>query len=375
MVRVLFLIRSLHLGGAERQLTELVKEIDKTRFVITVVTFYDGGVLRSELANIAGVTVVSLHKGGRWDIIPFLWRLVCLVRAIKPQVIHGYMGIANELGVLSGRMVDAKVVWGLRASNMDFSHYGWASSWAFRIGSRCSHFADLIIVNSYAGKQHHIAHNYAGDHMVVIPNGIDTQRFQPDCRGRQQIRNEWGINENERLIGLVGRLDPMKDHSTFLRAAALLVRERENVRFVCVGDGPATYKRELLSLTHDLGLGQRVIWAGGRSDMPSIYNALDIATSSSYGEGFANVIGEAMSCGIPCVATDVGDSPTIVGNPEQIVSPKDPQALMSAWSQILDLPDSQRYALAQASRRRIVAEYSIQQLARKTEACLLSILP
>jgi glycosyltransferase involved in cell wall biosynthesis len=374
MIHILFLVRSLETGGAQRQLIELVKGIDKSDFTVTVATFYDGGALRPDIDGLSDVTLISLHKKGRWDLLPFLWRLVCLVHEVKPQIVHGYMGIANELGLLMAKMVGARAVWGLRASNMDFSRYDWASAWGFRIGAWASHFADLIIVNSHAGQQYHIAHNYAGDRMIVISNGIESERFRPDCTARQRLRCEWSVGENERLIGLVGRLDPMKDHPTFLRAAALLHQERQDVRFVCVGDGPAPYKQELQSLAREFGLGEYLIWASARSDMPCIYNALDIATSSSsYGEGFANVIGEAMSCGIPCVATDVGDSAAIVGDQAQIVPPRDPRALMGAWIRFLDLSEERRVAIAEQARKRIVNEYSIQQFVRNTEATLLGI--
>src|SRR6266511_1095274 len=131
MIRLLFLIRALNTGGAQRQLTELVKGLDKTRFAVTVATFYDGGALRSEIDDLGGVNVLSLHKRDRWDLLPFLWRLICLVREVKPQIVHGYMDVANELGLLMARMVGARAVSGLRASNMDLSRYDWAAAWGF----------------------------------------------------------------------------------------------------------------------------------------------------------------------------------------------------------------------------------------------------
>jgi glycosyltransferase involved in cell wall biosynthesis len=374
MIRILFLIRSLGLGGAERQLTELVKGLDKDRFAITVMTFYDGGPLRTEIEGIYGVNVISLRKQGRWDVILFLWRLWRSICEAQPQIIHGNMGISNELSLIMGRMIGARVMYALQSSYMDFSRYDWAAKWAFRVGSWFSGFTDLIVVNSHAGRQHHVAHNYCGDRMIIIPNGFDTERFCPNAEVRQQVRCEWGVRKDEQLIGLVGRLDPMKDHPTFLQAAALIAQERHDVRFVCVGDGPAPYKQELWALSKNLGLDGRLIWAGARSDMPCIYNALDIATSSSYGEGLSNVIGEAMSCGVPCVVTDVGDSAAIVGNSVQVVPPRDPRALMEGWIRLLDLPTVQRAALAEDVRTRIVREYSVQQLVRKTETALISLL-
>jgi glycosyltransferase involved in cell wall biosynthesis len=204
--------------------------------------------------------------------------------------------------------------------------------------------------------------------MVVISNGIDTERFQPDSEAGAKVRSEWGISEKIILIGLVGRLDPMKDHPTFLKAAALLCKEREDVHFVCVGIGSEHYTLELQQLTSELDISEKVIWAGGRSDMPTVHNALNIASSSSsYGEGFANVIGEAMACGVPCVVTDVGDSAWIVGDTGIVVPPKNPEALAAGWNSLLNLAVTERVALAEKARKTIVENFSLRNLVQKTE--------
>jgi glycosyltransferase involved in cell wall biosynthesis len=374
-VRLLFVIRSLDHGGAERQLIALAKGLDKDRFAVSVVTFYDGGALRSEIEGIEGVQLLSLQKRGRWDWLRCLRIFDRVIRELKPQIVHGYLGAANELGLLARARTDARVVWGLRGSQTDLSRYDWVYSWSYRAGAWLSRFADLIIVNSYAGKTDNIAGGYAGERMLVIHNGIDTQRFRPNTAARNMTRRKWGVGENDLLIGLVARLDPMKGHSNFLQAAALLSKERDDVRFVCIGNGPAAYKRELQSLASGLGLCDRLHWTHAHNDMVAAYNALDLAASASdCGEGFSNAIGEAMACGTPCVVTDVGDSARIIGNPEQVVPPRDPQALAAAWQRILTLEPTQRAMLSQSSRERIKREFSLQQLVDKTECTLLRLL-
>jgi glycosyltransferase involved in cell wall biosynthesis len=157
----------------------------------------------------------------------------------------------------------------------------------------------------------------------------------------------------------------MKDHPTFFKAAALLVQEHRNVRFMCIGDGSVDYKLELQSLSKELRLKDRLIWAGTRNDMPAVYNAFDIATSSSsYGEGFPNVIGEAMACGVPCVVTDVGDSALITDDIGIVVPPNNPEALKSGWKQLLE---KDRSEIALRGRVRIVENFSVKQLIRQTE--------
>src|SRR5438445_13024834 len=118
-VPILFLISTLDAGGAERQLIELVKGLDKTRFAITVITFYDGGSLRPEMERVNGVRVISLHREGRWDLLPFLYRLWRTVRELNPRIVHGYMGTANPLSSAMALPGGAKAGWGLRSSNLD----------------------------------------------------------------------------------------------------------------------------------------------------------------------------------------------------------------------------------------------------------------
>ncbi len=174
------------------------------------------------------------------------------------------------------------------------------------------------------------------------------------------------------LIGLVGRLDFRKDHPTFIKAAALLCEDSKNVHFVCVGGGSENYAQELHQLAEKLGIAQKVIWEKARADMPAIYNALDIVVSSSYTEGFPNVIGEAMACGVPCVVTDVGDSALIVDNPDVVVPPKNPEALKIAIKKLiekLNIYGGDRHQI----RQRIINHFSVAELVLQTEATLLKL--
>lgn len=371
-VRLFFLIRSLGHGGAERQLTELVKRLDPSRHEVIVATFYDGGELRSEIDDIPGVGVISLGKKDRWDLVPFIWRLARVVREVRPHVLHGYMGNANELCLLMARLFGGRAVWGLRNSDRDLSCYDWLSAWTLRTGSWLSRFADLIIVNSFAGKRDHAARGYAADRMVVIHNGIDTARFRHDTERGRERRREWNVAEHEFLVGMIGRLDPQKDHPTFLRAAALAAKQRAGVRFICVGNGSDVhYKKQLQSLADELGLGDRLVWAPASNNVLGLYNAMDLVTlTSRNGEGFANVIGEAMSCGVPVVVTDAGDLALIVGNKELVVPIQQPEALATAWCRVIDMTPAERKSLGFQGRARIVEEFNVEQLVKRTLAAI-----
>lgn len=365
-MQLFFLIRSLEVGGAERQLVTLVKALYVNGLPCTVVTFYNNGLFANELQQF-GVRIISLNKCGRWDLLPFLWRLYRILRSEKPMILHSYLTVANILTVFFKFFLsDMKVVWGVRASNMDYSYYDMLSRLTWWMECKLSRFADCIICNSRTGRDYAIEHGFHQEKMYVIFNGIDTEKFKLDCTAREHIRSKWNVHPHEKLIGLVARLDPMKDHPTFLRAAALLMEQRSDIRFVCVGEGPADYKMQLLSLASELGLQEKLIWAGTHSDMPSIYNAFDIACSSSFGEGFSNAIAEAMACGVPSIATDVGDSGLIVGNFGLIVPPHDVASLAVAINQLLTIPCEEFAQMKIGAREHIQKHFSIDTLVKNT---------
>jgi glycosyltransferase involved in cell wall biosynthesis len=169
----------------------------------------------------------------------------------------------------------------------------------------------------------------------------------------------------------MARLDPMKDHANLLRAAAGFARENPDARFVCAGDGPL--REELERLATSLGLADRVVWAGEIADARAAYNAFDIATlSSAFGEGFPNVVGEAMACGIPVAATDVGDVRLIVDAQGEVVPPRDPDALRAAWGRLRQRL-AREPALPAAVRGTIVASYGVEVMVRRTEDILIRL--
>ena len=368
MIKLAFLIRKLDVGGAQRQLIALVKALDKNKFDVTVLTFYSGGILEKDLKN-TSIKLISLEKKGRWDVWGFVRRLVHNLNNIQPDLLHGYLSTSNILTILLKPLfTKTKIIWGVRSSNQDFSYYNWLSGVSFKLECWLSSFVDLIINNSYSGKNYHLKQGFPSEKMVVIPNGIDTERFHPDLDARTKIRQEWKVSDNTIIIALVARYDPKKGHKTFLEAAALMSKENPNVFFVCVGTGSQTYTREIYQLSEELMISDRLIWAGARDDMSVLYNAFDIVcSSSSFGEGFANVVGEAMACGIPCVVTDVGDSAWIVGDIGPVVSPKNPQALAKAWKSCMERDKKE---ISVQSRLRIIEHFSVQELANQTEKLL-----
>lgn len=365
---ILFLARSLDRGGAERQLVALAKGLANNGHNVAVAVLYGGGVFDAELAE-AGVRLINLDKRGRWDVLPFLIRLLTIVRKERPGILHGYLTVPNLLAVFIKFFThDLRIIWGVRASNMDLSRYDKLSRLSYWLECRLSRFADLIIANSQAGKNYATDNGFCTDKIVVIPNGIDTAFFRFDLDGRQRVRAEWKITEDEIVVGLTARFDSMKDHSTFITAARIVAQKHSNVRFVCIGSGQDDYadllKRQAASL------GDRLLWVGARDDMTAVYSALDIASSSSFGEGFSNTIAEAMACNRPCVVTDVGDSAWIIGDTGVVVSASNPEALATGLLKLINLSSHDKDELGTQARIRVEQEFAIETLITRTEQIL-----
>lgn len=364
---IMFLIRNLEYGGAERQIVTLTKELHAAGYAVMVVAMTGGGPLEADLRT-AGVPVRDLYRTGKGDIGSII-RLIHLIRTHQPNVIHAYLQTANLMAVLIKPLFPhIRIVWGIRVSFMDWKQYGRLSQVLHPIECFLSRFADVIIANSLAAKEYVITQGFPVHKTVFIANGIDTNRFVINRASGQSLRASWGVRNEQHVIGLVGTLKLMKDHTNFLQAAALLIRQRHDVRFVCVGDGTPTYRQQLVQLGESLGLAPYITWAGTYQDMPAVYNALDIATlASAHGESFPNVIGEAMACGVICVATDVGDIADIIADTGVVVPPKSPELLAQGWQQVLDgevVVDPQRL------RQRIVDHFSVDRLIQRTAEVL-----
>ena len=372
-MKILFVIRSLGIGGAEGQLLNLAKGLRRRGHEPTVASLYSGGggALETDFRS-AGLRVRSLGKVSRWGVARPVLNLVGLVRRDPPDVLHGYLTAGNLLALAARPFVRrAILVWGMRASDVDVPSYGSFVRATTFLERRLASRADRIIVNSAAGRRHALALGYPDSVLRVVQNGIDTDRFRPDQESRLRIRRRWGVKEEDRVVGVIGRIDPMKGHSVFLKAAALLSTPDSRFRFVCVGDGPSRETTRLRQLTAELSLEDRVRWYPAERAIEVIYNGLDLLCSTSvWGEGFPNVVAEAMACGIPCVVTDVGDSARTVSGIGSVVEPGDPQVLAAAIAAAFRAEARP----PKIFRTRIVDTFGIERLAESTEQVLAEAL-
>jgi glycosyltransferase involved in cell wall biosynthesis len=267
---------------------------------------------------------------------------------------------------MTGRQLP--VVWNIRATNPQARFIRRRTRYLARACARMSGWLPrTIICCSVEARRVHASLGYEDSKIHVIPNGFDVASFRPDPRARAAVRAELGIPQSGWIIGMVARFDPHKDHQTFFEAARRLKASHPDVHFVLCGPDISASNARLREWVEAAGLGLRCHLLGRRQDVPRITAALDIATLSSAEEGFPNVLGEAMACGVPCVATNVGDSARIIGDTGRLVPPRDSEALADAWRELLEMGRPFLQALGAHARRRTEEHFSIDRIARAYE--------
>jgi glycosyltransferase involved in cell wall biosynthesis len=359
-IRVTHLITDLDVGGAETMLAKLVSSMDAGRFRTKVVSMIPPGVIGARLVQ-QGIEVHSLGMRRGLPHPLAIWRLLRLLHDEKPDVLQTWLYHADLLGLIASRLARVPhLVWNLRCSDMDLREYSRLSAAMPRLLGWLSRGPDLIIVNSHAGRETHEQLGYRARQWQVIPNGFDTDRFHPDGQAHARLctRLQWA--QDSFVVCLPARFDPMKDHANFLAAATRFAQDCGRARFLLVGRGADSNNESLAAAVDRTGCGRKIALLGERHDMPELLAGSDLVTlSSAFGEGSPNVIGEAMACGAPVVATDVGDAARLIGGAGLIVRPRDAEALSAAWRRVFELGPQDRAQLGAKGRQRIVERYAM----------------
>ncbi|PSB09465.1 glycoside hydrolase [Pleurocapsa sp. CCALA 161] len=375
-LKILFIITSLTSGGAQVMLLSLLSSINRDRFEPTVISLMDKGIYGEKIEQLE-IPVYCVEMLAGKPTISSIRRMTELIKQVKPDLIQGWMYHANLAAQFFNFFIKGKtpVLWSIHHSLHAIASEKLLTQAIIRFGAWSSKYVDKVAFVSEKSQAQHQQVGYPKANSCVIPNGFDTSEYKPSAEIRQKFRQELDIADHIFLIGSVARYHAMKDHDNFLRAAHLILAEHPETKFVMVGTNVDYENQALTSLIDSLGIGKNVYLLGQRSDIPQITPALDILTSSSaYGEAFPLVLGEAMSCEVPCVVTDIGDSAWIVGDTGKVVPPKNPTALAQAWQEVIKMDTSAKADLGKLARRRIIDKFSLASIVAQYEHLYQSVI-
>lgn len=357
-MKILHLITDLTLGGAETVLSRLVSRMDPAHFQSEVVSLGHGGSLVEQFLA-GGTEVFTANRS-------FL-RMHREVSRFKPDLIQGWMYHGNIAAFAESYLGNGKspVLWNIRHSLGDLKGENKRIAALIRLGAWVSFRPVRIIYNSNLSARQHEEAGYKKSHSVIIPNGFDCELFQPSEENRLSVRKELGLPADALLVGFFARYHPVKDHQTFLTAAASVVQAGAPVHFVLAGRDVHSQTEELANRMQTSGISDRLHCIGERMDMPRLMSAVDVVACCSSSESFPNVIGEAMSCGVPSICTDVGDARILMANTGRIVPTRNAQALSAALLELLQMPRQDRIKMGELARARIISEFSLDWMVRR----------
>jgi glycosyltransferase involved in cell wall biosynthesis len=363
-------------GGAETQILQNLGFFSSNSS-LSVILFDDPTDTISSLsAKFPLIKFYTLKKStGLFGNIRFLWNAISLIKAISPNIIISYLIHANLLCLLAGRLSGAeRIIWGLRTSTFSLTEFGLKGAILNFFSIIFSRSVDCLIANNEAGLQQFLSSGARPKRVFTIPNGIDVERYTPSLQERKRCRDEFAISDQAIVIGTVARVVPWKGYETLLKAFATVATSTPGIRLVCVGTGSSVLTHSYRDLTSRLGITDNVIWAGRQEAVGSFLDLMDIfVLPSTSGEGFSNALAEAMAKELPCIATDVGDSKSIVSDCGIVISPERSDQLADALHRLIFAPDL-RNSLGAQARLRMIDQYSIEACQRRFfEAIFLSI--
>jgi glycosyltransferase involved in cell wall biosynthesis len=342
-------------GGAEKQLLTLVANSAES-LEHTVISLQTSGELAPAL-EAAGAQVISLGlKPGVKALLQGPGLVRRALQQARPKVVHTWLYHADLLGALAKRRNDGvPLIWGVRNSDLALSQ---ATRLVVKACVALAGRPAAIVANSRSGADWHIGLGYPADKIRVIPNGFDTDRFQPDEKAREETRAALGIPQDALVVGRVARLDAAKDYPGLAEAARLALGRVPSLFFLLIGRG-VEIDNPQMKPWREPPLAGRSLLLGYREDVPQLLNAMDLHLSNSLSEGLSNVVGEAMASGLPSLVTNVGDSREMVGDTGRVVPPAQPEALAAELKEMAGLGREQLQLLGAAARARVMERYSL----------------
>jgi glycosyltransferase involved in cell wall biosynthesis len=370
----MFVITGLGVGGAEAMLIKLLGQKSFADDEIMVVSLLGSGARSAEVIALGH----QLEHLGISRSFCSWWRIFTLyrlIRTFKPDLIHSWMYHADLVAGIMGKLAGTHhIIWSIRQSNLAHNYNKRSTLLVVKACALLSHFIpSKILSNSTVARQSHIETGYKADKINIIANGFDLERFAPKKSLRSAFRDRLNIAETTPLVGLVARFDPVKNHAGFFEAAQTIHTAMPDVRFVLAGTNITVENQTLMAMIDKAGLQQQTYLLGAQNDIASIMNGIDVLLSSAHGEAFPNVLGEAMACGTPCVATDVGDCKTIIGDMGGVVEAGDMPKLAKETIAILSLSIKERSMFSIAAHKHIKRHFEIGNIASDFKAFFLQV--
>lgn len=370
-VKILYVITSTGIGGAEKQLFELVTRLDVERFEPMVCSLKPSGPV-GEALQARGIPFFSLDMpdaGGLRGMavtMRSVYRLLMLVAALSPDILHTFLFRANQIGRFVALVQGTPVICAVRTQEMEkqFHH---------TCDSKTSFMVDHYTANSEGVREFTITKSrLKPENITTIANGIDMEPFR-GSRCDSELKKSLGLAPEHRVITAVGRLRKEKGYPFLLTAFKGVVEEWPDTRLLIAGEGEE--EASLKQHARELGIAEKIVFAGLRTDIPAILALSEIFVLSSLWEGMPNAVLEAMAAGRPVVATRVGGVPELVveGETGLTVPPSDAAALRQALLSMLK--DSERARLmGEKGRERAEKHFDIRLTVRKTEELYMKVL-
>ncbi len=368
MMLIVQVLVGLNKGGAEMMMRRLVeahqRNADDIRHVVVSMTDlgFHGDALRKQ-----GVDVRCLGMRSPWQMMSAMVMLVRILNELKPDIVQTWMVHADLLGGVAARWAGVhRVIWGVRTTD-----YTVESRSTRFVRWMCAHLSPVIpaciVCAAQASLDNSREAGYDASKLMVIANGFDVQNLKRFAGQGRLIRAKVDrLRENGVVVvGCLGRYNSAKDHENFVKAAGILAACYPACRFLMVGRGLDASNEKLVSLISATGFDERFVLMGEQSDPASYLDAMDVFVLSSCTEGFPNALGEAMTLGIPCVSTDVGDAALLLGDAACIVPPRNANSLANAVARLLDMSSFERQALGRIGRERVERNFSIDIAANK----------
>jgi glycosyltransferase involved in cell wall biosynthesis len=370
-MKILHVISGLTTGGAERMLHKLVVELAREscggHVSVVVCLGPIGGA--ADLIEATGAEAHYLHLRSRLSVLSALsglWKLALLARRVRPDAIQGWLYDGNLAATVAGAFVQAPVYWSIHQSLYRLRYEKPVNRAVILLSALLSWLPRGIVYVSRVGASQHARFGFSAARATVIPIGFDLETYQPlPPDEKRKARERLGFEDSGFWMGWVGRDDAKKDPGNFIAAARILRARNPDARFLMLGRGFHGPDSPWSARLREAGLEDVFLLRGETRDPAEWIAALDVLVSSSYTEGFSNVIGEAMACGVPCAVTDVGDSAWLVGDTGRIVPPRDAVVLARALADLRDLGAAGRAALGRQARARVRERFSIASVANR----------